>query len=161
MSAPAFPCWPPWSCCSPWRKARKINRAPLRHPPGHRACANRDLRLANLGYLGHMWELYSMWGWITLLLAASAPTVSHSLLETVSFLAIAVGAIGCVWAGYVSDRGRQRAPVETPNLGAPPNAVFVRGGNEYARAPASPSLPWRSAAPAACWPPSSFTTSGC
>jgi MFS family permease len=85
---------------------------------------NRDLRRANLGYLGHMWELYSMWGWITLLLAASAPTVSHNLLETVSFLAIAVGAIGCVWAGYVSDRNQQHAPVETPNLGAPPNAIF-------------------------------------
>ena len=25
---------------------------------------NKKLRLANLGYLGHMWELYSMWGWI-------------------------------------------------------------------------------------------------
>lgn len=74
------------------------------------ALRNRNLRLANLGYLGHMWELYSMWGWITLLLAAAAPTLSHNALETISFFAIAVGALGCVWAGYVSDRNQRRVP---------------------------------------------------
>ncbi|MGB9103513.1 MAG: MFS transporter [Terriglobales bacterium] len=74
------------------------------------ALRNRELRLANLGYLGHMWELYSMWGWITLLLAAAAPTLSHNALETISFFAIAVGAVGCVWAGYVSDRNQRRVP---------------------------------------------------
>ena len=26
--------------------------------------SNRPLRLANLGYFGHMWELYAMWTWI-------------------------------------------------------------------------------------------------
>jgi len=72
------------------------------------ALRNRCLRLANLGYLGHMWELYSMWGWITLLLAAAAPGASRHLLETLSFAAIAAGLLGCVWAGYVSDRNQQR-----------------------------------------------------
>ena len=29
-----------------------------------RAFGERSVRLANLGYLGHMWELYAMWTWI-------------------------------------------------------------------------------------------------
>jgi MFS family permease len=81
-------------------------------PPFHfsqigEALRNRRLRLANLGYLGHMWELYSMWGWISLLLAAAASrsdrTVPASFIELATFLVIAIGAVGCVWAGLASD----------------------------------------------------------
>jgi MFS family permease len=64
---------------------------------------NKPLRLANLGYLGHMWELYSMWGWIAVIFAASTgwPRVQY---EWVTALAIAIGAVGCIWAGAASDR---------------------------------------------------------
>jgi MFS family permease len=66
---------------------------------------NRRLRMANIGYLGHMWELYSMWAWIAVIFAVpSGQSVSREWREAASFCVIAVGAVGCVVAGMVADR---------------------------------------------------------
>ena len=67
---------------------------------------NRGVRLANLGYLGHMWELYAMWTWIPFMIRASlaARKSDPSLAEVGSFLVIGCGAVGCVVAGLVADR---------------------------------------------------------
>ena len=67
---------------------------------------NRGVRLANLGYLGHMWELYAMWTWIPFMIRASLTSRKSdpSLAEVASFLVIGCGAAGCVIAGLIADR---------------------------------------------------------
>jgi MFS family permease len=72
-------------------------------------------RLATGGYLGHMFELYSVWTWIPTFVAMSAAAAGvrpgpfrDSLSAGVAFCAIAIGGIGCVWGGIVADRrGRE------------------------------------------------------
>src|SRR5205823_6000656 len=75
----------------------------------------RRWRLATAGYFGHMFELYSGWTWLPVLVAASttqagmAPGLARqSLSSAVAFAAIAIGGLGCVWGGLVADRrGRE------------------------------------------------------
>jgi MFS family permease len=68
--------------------------------------SNRGLRLANLGYFGHMWELYAMWTWIPFMIRASLSRRGSDplLAEVASFLVIGCGALGCVIAGLIADR---------------------------------------------------------
>src|SRR5260221_2381462 len=76
--------------------------------------SNRPLRLASLGYFGHMWELYAMWTWIPFMIRASLSMRKSdpSLAEVASFLVIGCGAAGCVVAGFNADRIRR--PIVTP-----------------------------------------------
>jgi MFS family permease len=84
-----------------------FRRSPFRWDQVRRVLAHRPTRLAILGYLGHMWELYAMW-------AAMAPFLLSRLgdpraASLAAFLAIAAGAPGCVLAGRWADRwGRER-----------------------------------------------------
>jgi MFS family permease len=66
--------------------------------------SDRGTRLAMLGYLGHMWELYAMWTWIAVFAAASLGAAAGTRGSAVAFVTIASGSIGCVVAGFWADR---------------------------------------------------------
>jgi len=68
-----------------------------------RVLRNRGVRLASLGYFGHMWELFAMWAWILLFLRDGHGT-SGTAAAYAAFAVIAVGGISCVLAGAVADR---------------------------------------------------------
>ena len=62
-----------------------------------------DFRSAAFGYFGHMWELYTFWAFIPLILqvynASRTPAVSVPFW---SFILIAAGSLGCIAGGILS-----------------------------------------------------------
>ena len=74
---------------------------------------NRPLALANLGYFGHMWELYAMWGWFLTFTTMALPHLGLSGAKTASLITFAVvasGIVGSLGGGLLADRiGRTAA----------------------------------------------------
>jgi MFS family permease len=75
-----------------------------------RILRDRAVLLANLGYLGHMWELYAMWTWMAVFVAESerlrrgAGADVTALAALVTFAVVGSGAIGCWLGGRYADR---------------------------------------------------------
>ncbi len=65
---------------------------------------NKNFRSVSIGYFGHMWELYSFWAFVPLMLSAynSKYPEIHLNVSLFSFLIIASGAIACVFSGILS-----------------------------------------------------------
>jgi MFS family permease len=72
-----------------------------------RVFANRGVRLASLGYVGHMWELFAVYAWFSAffadaLRARGTPVGSAAAYAT--FAMFAVGGLGCWLGGILADR---------------------------------------------------------
>jgi MFS family permease len=80
--------------------------APFNWHYAARALSDRATRMANFGYLGHMWELYAMWVWVPLFLLFSFEQsgVSPRLARLTGFATIAAGGVGSLVAGRLADR---------------------------------------------------------
>ena len=70
-----------------------------------RIIKDRSLMLVNIGYFGHMWELYAMWGWFFVYaIAAKSTGLGLENAALLTFSVIAAGAPGCVLGGWLADR---------------------------------------------------------
>lgn len=71
-----------------------------------RVFANRGVRLACLGYFGHMWELYAMWAWFALFFSEALASEGEfaGAAAYATFAVIGAGGLGCLAGGALGDR---------------------------------------------------------
>ncbi len=99
------------------------------------AWTNIGIRRAYMGYFGHMWELYALWAWIGTAATLAATEALHpdpkAFGSTVAFVAIALGGLACIPAGWCADRFGKAAVARTALIGSALSAIasaFAFGG---------------------------------
>lgn len=66
---------------------------------------NRQFRSAAFGYFGHMWELYTFWAFVPMLLTSYVslhPSIEFNI-PILSFCIIGIGATACVIGSHIAD----------------------------------------------------------
>jgi MFS family permease len=87
--------------------AYPFSKAPLDISAFGRVLKNKPVFLANLGYFGHMWELYAMWGWFLAFATVASQNAQLELQDHTSlltFCVVAAGVPGCLLGGWLSDK---------------------------------------------------------
>jgi MFS family permease len=72
-----------------------------------RVFANRGVRLASIGYFGHMWELFAMYAWFLVFFSDHLEKGNEQVLSQAAFVTfgvIAVGSLGSLVGGLLGDR---------------------------------------------------------
>lgn len=63
----------------------------------------KEFRSAAFGYFGHMWELYTFWAFVPIMITHHAQTNDPNVnVSQLSFVIIGIGALACVASGYLA-----------------------------------------------------------
>lgn len=88
-----------------------VGDGPYRKPVSHfqpsaifEVFASANFRSAAFGYFGHMWELYTFWAFIPIIVRLYVSAGHKMNVPLWSFIIIAVGAISCTAGGYLSQK---------------------------------------------------------
>jgi len=65
----------------------------------------KNFRNAAFGYFGHMWELYTFWTFVPIILKNfNSQNQTNLNISLLSFLIIGIGSIACIIGGYLSEK---------------------------------------------------------
>lgn len=90
----------------PYRKAAKQ----LKLTACFTVFKNKKLRVAAIGYIGHMWELYAFWAFVPVIITyyQSQHPQYELNISSLTFSVIAVGSLGCILGGLIAQKWGNR-----------------------------------------------------